>query len=178
MEFKAAQRDLSQAYIGGAPGILVSGLAWLSAGIVWSQSSTAAAFAALFVGGMLIVPVSLLICRLLFGAPKPSPGNPLERLGIETAFFLFGGLAIAYAALQTAPELALPAFAVVIGARYTSFRSLYDEPLYWLLGGLIAAAGALALFRVVAFPGNLAIIVGAIELVLAGAVLARHRRRA
>ena len=92
--------------------------------------------------------------------------------------FLFGGLAIAYAALQTAPELALPAFAVVIGARYTSFRSLYDEPLYWLLGGLIAAAGALALFRVVAFPGNLAIIVGAIELVLAGAVLARHRRRA
>ena len=178
MEFNAAQREMSQAHVGGAPGILVSGLAWLCAGIVWSQRGTVTAFAALFVGGMLIVPVSLLMCRLLFRAPKPSPANPLERLGLETAFFLFGGLAIGYAALQVAPELALPAFAIIIGARYTSFRSLYDEPLYWVLGGLIAMAGALVMFRIVALPGNLAIIVGVIELVLAGVVLARQRRKA
>jgi hypothetical protein len=174
MELKAAQRDMTAAYVGGAPGIMVSGLAWLSAGVAWLRSDTATAFAVLFVGGMLIVPLALLICRMLFKAPKVMPGNPLERLGLETTFALFGGLAIAFAALKVAPELSLPAFAIIIGTRYTLFRSLYDQPLYWLLGGLIALAGCLALFGVAAFPGNVALWVGGIELVLAGVVLARR----
>jgi hypothetical protein len=32
--FQAAQADMRQAYFSGAPGVLVSGLVWLTAGIV------------------------------------------------------------------------------------------------------------------------------------------------
>jgi hypothetical protein len=178
MEFRAAQRDLSVAYVGGALGVMVSGLVWLAAGIVWAQNNTNTAFATLFVGGMLIVPISLLIVRLVFKAPKPQRDNPLERLGLEATFFLFAGLAIAFAALRTTPDQAIPIFAIVIGARYTAFRSLYGEPMYWLLGGLIALAGTTALFRIVSLPVNIAVVVGAIEIGFAGLLFVRYRHRA
>ncbi len=76
----AAQQDLARAYAGGAPGVLVSGIVWLIAGIVWQLHGTSAAFAALFVGGMAIHPLALLIERIVFNAPKPTIGKPLETL--------------------------------------------------------------------------------------------------
>jgi hypothetical protein len=38
MEIEAAQNDLAQAFAGGAPGVFVSGMAWLIAGLVWETS--------------------------------------------------------------------------------------------------------------------------------------------
>ena len=178
MEFKAAQSEMARAHVGGAPGVLASGIAWLAACIAWQQAGTGSGFTALFIGGLFIVPVALLISRLVFRAPPASPTNPLQRLGLEATFFLFAGLAIAYAALPIAPDLTIPAFAIVIGARYTSFNTIYDDKLYWLLGGLIAATGGLALFKFVTFPGNPALVVGAVELAMAGIILARHLRQA
>jgi hypothetical protein len=70
MDIAAAQRDIATAYVGGAPAVCVSGVVWLIAGLIELVHGAEVAFAVLFVGGMLIVPTSLLIGRVLFGAGK------------------------------------------------------------------------------------------------------------
>lgn len=177
MPLDAAQRELSRAYVGGAPGVLISGLVWLAAGTVWATRGAPAGFLTLFVGGMLIMPGSVALSRLLFRAPKIAPGNPLERLGFESTVMLFAGLLIAYALLRSDPAMAFATLAVAIGARYFVFRTLYNEPLYWLLGALLAALGMAVLLRWTTMPVNVAVAVGAVELLMALLLLLRHRRR-
>lgn len=77
MQFDVAQREIAAANIGGAPGVLVSGLVWLVSGLIWLRVDVGTAFAALFVGGMLIVPASLLIARL-FSCAEGSTGKPTQ----------------------------------------------------------------------------------------------------
>ena len=166
MQIAAAQQDLSKAYVQGAPGVFVSGLVWLIAGALWQTRDLATGFAALFVGGILIFPVSTLLCRLVFRAPTATRGNPLERLALESTFVLFAGIFLAWCFLQVAPELAFPAMAVAIGVRYFIFRTVYGNAAYWGLGALLAMAGALVALNVVALPINLAVLVGVIEIVL------------
>lgn len=171
-----AQRDLSQAYAGGAPGVLVSGLVWLVAGVVWQSHGTMAAFAALFFGGMAIHPLGVLIERIAFRAPKATIGKPLETLAIEATIPLFVGVLIAWVLLVRAPDLAIPVFAVIVGARYFLFRTMYAEIAYWGLGGAILLVAALALF-VIGIPPNMAVAVGIVELLAAALILRRWRAR-
>lgn len=161
MDFKTAQDDLSAAYVGGAPGVLVSGLVWFVAGGVWLYAGLRPGFFALFFGGMAIVPLGLAIARAL-RAPKVDPGNPLQRLGLESTFILFAGILIAYGLLRAAPALVFPVMAITIGARYFVFRTLYDEPLFWALAAALIAVGGAAVAGV-GWPGNLAFVVGAVE---------------
>ena len=171
-----AQQDLSRAYAGGAPGVLVSGLVWLIAGTVWQLHGTTAAFAALFFGGMAIHPLGVLIERTAFKAPKAAIGRPLETLAIEATIPLFVGVLIAWVLLVRAPDLAIPTFAAIVGARYFLFRTMYGEIAYWALGGAILLIGALALFGI-GLPFNLGFLVGIIELIAAAWILQRWRAR-
>jgi hypothetical protein len=172
----AAQHDLSRAYAGGAPGVLVSGLVWLIAGAVWQLHGTMAAFAALFFGGMAIHPVGVLIERIAFKAPKATIGKPLERLAIEATIPLFVGVLIAWVLLARAPDLAIPVFAAIVGARYFLFRTMYGEIAYWALGAAILLVAALALFGI-ALPANVGFLVGATELAAAAWILQHWRSR-
>lgn len=171
-----AQHDLARAYAGGAPGVLVSGLIWLVAGAVWQLHGIMAAFIALFVGGMAIHPLAVLIERIAFKAPKPTIGKPLETLAIEATIPLFIGVLIAWVLLVRAPDLAIPVFAAIVGARYFLFRTMYGEIAYWGLGAAILLLAALALFGI-ALPLNLGFLVGAIELIAAALILRRWRTR-
>ncbi len=171
-----AQHDLARAYAGGAPGVLVSGLVWLIAGAVWQLYGTMAAFAALFVGGMAIHPLGVLIERAAFKAPKATIGKPLEALAIEATVPLFVGVLIAWVLLVRAPDLAIPVFAAIVGARYFLFRTMYGEIAYWALGGAILLIAGIAMFGI-ALPLNLGFLVGAIELVAAALILQRWRAR-
>ena len=172
----AAQQDLSHAYAGGAPGVLVSGLVWLIAGTVWQLHGIMAAFAALFFGGMAIHPLGILIERAAFKAPKASIGKPLETLAIEATIPLFVGVLIAWVLLVRAPDLAIPVFAAIVGARYFLFRTMYGEISYWALGAAILLVAALALFGI-GLPLNLGFLVGIIELIAAAWILQRWRAR-
>lgn len=172
MQIAAAQADMTRAHVHGAPGVLVSALAWLVAGWLWDRHGVASGFYGLFIGGIMIFPVSLLMSRFLFNAPRTSPGNPLERLALESTFILFSGILFAYCFLRVAPEIAFPAMAVSIGVRYLLFRTIYGNPVYWLLGGVLATIGGLTALKLITLPINLALIVGAIEVGLCVAVLA------
>lgn len=172
-----AQHDISRGYIGGAPGVFVSGLVWLLAGSVNVAYDRQAAFAVLFFGGMLIVPASIGISRAFFGAKPVASTNPLSRLGFEGTVVLFAGILICYALLKVAPEFAFPALALTIGARYFAFRTIYDEPAYWALGGLLAATGTMAILRSLPQALEPLFLVGAAECLFAIVLLFRWRRR-
>ncbi|MBX9614377.1 MAG: hypothetical protein K2X25_02160 [Caulobacteraceae bacterium] len=163
MDISTAQRDMSGAHVRGAPGVLVSGLVWLIAGWLWTNQGVVNGFYGLFVGGILIFPLSLLVSRVIFRAPAGIKGNPLERLALESTFILFAGILLAWCFLRVAPELAFPAMAVAIGVRYLVFRTIYGSVVYWLLGGVIAALGAWVAMVPTELPLNFALIVGAIE---------------
>ncbi|MDR6833798.1 MULTISPECIES: DUF7010 family protein [unclassified Sphingopyxis] len=171
-----AQRDLAQAYAGGGPGVLVSGLVWLIAGAVWQLHGVNAAFAALFFGGMAIHPLGVLIERLAFRAPKATVGKPLETLAIEATIPLFVGVMIAWVLLVRAPDLAIPVFAAIVGARYFLFRTMYGEIAYWVVGGAILAVAGITMFGI-SVPLNLGYVVGIVELAAAAIILQRWRTR-
>lgn len=175
MEFDAAQRDLARAYANGAPGVLTSGVIWAIAGLVSMRLGSAPALLALFVGGMAIVPSALLISRGLLKAPKATPRNPLDRLGLESAFVLFAGLFLAFCLLFLAPKAALSALAIVVGARYFLFRTLYGESLYWVLGALVAAAGGVSTAVPHVVPVNVGLVVGGLEVAFGALLLMRRK---
>ena len=168
------QQNVRDAYVCGAPGVAVSGIVWVVAGIVLWQWGTVPGFGALFFGGMLIQPLAVVISRLL-GAIKPVGANDLERMALESIAILFVGLLIAYRVIEVAPTLVFATVALAIGARYMLFRTLYDVSLYWALGGLLMAVGTggmLGYLKADAVP----FVVGAVELVFAGVLFARARQ--
>lgn len=175
---QTAQIAMRRAHVNGAPGVLVSGFVWLAAGLAASRADVATAFAVLFFGGMLIVPLAALIARKGFGQPKPAPGQPLERLGLEMSFVLFAGILVAFTLLARLPGAVFPALITIIGARYFAFRTIYGEPLYWLLAGVLVLLGGVTLLLVPADPAKAPLIAGVIEIVLAAALVWRLRQTA
>lgn len=141
MNIEQAQQDMRFAYANGAPGILVSGLVWLVAGVIAYQVSPKASILALFIGGMLIHPLGMLLSKLMKRPSSHTKGNPLAPLAFESTILLFIGLFIAYSAFLIKPEFFYPIMLMVIGGRYLIFQTLYGLRLYWFLGGLLALAG-------------------------------------
>lgn len=126
----AAQRDMRFAYMGGAPGVLVSGLVWAAAGCVATWLSPQRAIWALFVGGVFIHPLSVLLVRLLGRTGRHAQGNPLGPLGMATTLWMIMMLPLAYGVSLLRVELFFPAMLFVIGGRYLCFQTLYGNRLY------------------------------------------------
>ena len=177
MQIADAQQDMARAHVHGAPGVFVSGLVWLSAGGLWARYGVETGFLALFIGGVLIFPASLLMARVVFKAPRATPGNPLERLALESTFILFAGIFLAWCFLQVAPALAFPAMAIAIGVRYLVFSTVYGDRTYWILGGALATLGGLVAAQVLVLPINLAVVVGGTEVLFSGVLLGLGRKR-
>ncbi|WP_260582709.1 DUF7010 family protein [Sphingopyxis sp. PET50] len=143
----------------------MSGLAWLAADAAWYVWGGFYAFVTIFIGGMLIFPLSLLIARA-FRAPRAAKDNPLPTLGFEATFPLFAGLLIAFGLLPFSEPFAFAALAIVVGARYLVFATLYRERLYWLLGGAIFLIGTGFAIRGDILPVHVTLVVGSVELIV------------
>ncbi|MCX6611158.1 MAG: hypothetical protein NTW74_09950 [Acidobacteria bacterium] len=170
-----AQVDMRRGYFSGAPGILASALAWSVAAWIAVFVSPQSAILALLVGGMLIHPVGLLICKMLGARGSHSKGNPLGELAGASTFWMIFSLPLAYGlGLQNAGWFFL-AMLLVIGGRYLVFATLYGMRLYWGLG-LALAAAAFALGPMLV-PAPVGVIVGAVlETVFGVICLVMHRR--
>ncbi len=173
--FAQAQADMRQGYFCGAPGILVSGMVWLAAGLVAVVVAERAAVLALLAGGAVIHPVSVLVTKLLGGRGAHTPGNPLGRLAIEGTFWLLAGIAIAYGMHALRLEWFFPAMLLLIGGRYLTFQTLYGLRVYWICGAVLCVCGlVLALLRA---PAPISAFTGAvIELGFAAFVFMRAPR--
>ena len=172
-----AQADMRSAYQSGGAGVLASSIAWAAATIATLKLAPMQAVWVLFAGGMLIHPVSILICKLLGASGKHAKGNPLGMLAGATTFWLIFMLPLAYVVAQYRIEWFFPAMLFVIGGRYLTFATLFGMRVYWVLGLTLAGVGyllgqSLATPTIGAFAGS------AIEFAFAGYILVTHRRAA
>jgi hypothetical protein len=169
-----AQKDMRTAYLGGAPGLFVSGTVWTIAGLVCLWKSPHDAVWALYAGGVLIHPVSSLLTRLLGRSGKHAAGNPLGMLAFATTIWMIMMLALAYGISLWRIELFFPAMLFVIGGRYLTFATLFGTKLFWVCGAVLALAGY-GLAALHAAPAVGAFAGGTIEIVFGVIVLAALR---
>lgn len=179
MMVNEAQSDMRHAYYSGALGILVSSLAWVAATGVALLSSPKSAIWSLLIGGVLIHPVAVLLCRLSGASGGHSRANPLGPLAMASTFWLIFSLPLAYGLGLRNPAWFFGAMLLVLGGRYLVFATLYGMRMYWVLGLALGAAGSLLGW--LAAPASAVVAAGAaIELVFAvfGIVQHRHWMRA
>jgi hypothetical protein len=135
------QQEMRTAHLDGAPGMLVSALAWLAAGIVVTRAGMHAAVWTLLIGGALIHPVTVLALKALGKSARVSKGSPLTQLAMATTVWLIAGCVLSYG-LYTANEAwFFPAMLLIIGSRYLAFQTLFGHRTYWSCGALLIAAG-------------------------------------
>lgn len=157
--------------------MLCSAAAWLVAALVALQISAPASVLALFGGGMLIYPASVLVCKLLGRSGKHAKANPLGPLAIENTLWLVFCLPIAYAVSKFNILWFFPSMLLIIGGRYLTFRTLYGVRVYWVCGAALAVAAYL-LAALKLQPAAAAFTGAAIETVFAVIILIGHRRAA
>lgn len=177
MDFAQAQGDMRRAYVNGGPGVLVSGIVWVGAGLITQMIGLQYGMAALFFGGMAIHPLSLLLEKLFFKREKAAASNPLEMLALQSTPFLIVGLIIAYVVSDAHGDWFFAIALLAVGARYMVFQTIYGMRHYVILGGLLMAAGFVAIWFLALPPYQVAIGGGAAELIFAAAIL-RMRERA
>jgi hypothetical protein len=174
MQIGEAQADMRRAFVGGATGILASGLAWLTAAACAHFLSPRAGIAALFFGGMLIHPVAILLSRLLGSSGAPAPDNPLTALAIQTTVWMLLAIPLAYALSWQRTEWFFVGMLVTIGGRYLTFVTLYGLRTYAVCGVALAAT-AFVLAAVQAGGAVVALAGGILEVAFAALVFARLR---
>ncbi|WKV12264.1 hypothetical protein [Marivirga harenae] len=174
MDISVAQSDMRNAYFGGAPGVMISGLIWLISGIASFSISLMTTVIVFFIGGMLIHPLSIVMSKAMKRTGAHQKANPLANLALESTFLLFIGLFIGYIMLQIKAELFFPVMLLVIGGRYLFFSTLYGIKLFWLLGVLLILLGgfgaALNLSIQICLIGG-----GIIEVIFAGLLFQKER---
>jgi len=172
-----AQEDMRAGYVGGAPGILASGFAWLvAAGVAFFNSPQYAVWA-LLIGGMFIHPASILICKLIGAPGSHTKGNPLGQLVGASTFWLIFCLPVAYALSLQNPSWFFMAMLLIIGGRYLVFSTLYGVRLYWVLGLALAVAG-IALAMLNASVPIAAVTGAALEVIFSVICAVQYRRLA
>ena len=158
-----AQQDLRRAYVGGGVGVLVSGLVWLAATWALHTRGVGTGFVVLFLGGMLIFPVSKLLCRFAFRRPNESSDNPFGMTVLEGTIAMIGGLFAAWLFLESKPELVFPLAAIAVGTHYFVFKTSYGDRSFWLLAAIVTAIGVGDIY-LPPLRGSTALLVAIVEL--------------
>lgn len=159
-----AQFDLRRAFVGGGPGLVISGLFWLTAGLVASTRGVGPAFVLLFITGMLIFPLGTLVRRWAFGRQPAATDNPMGRIALESTFTMIAGLIVAWLILPLRPDWVFPIAAIAVGTHFFAFRSAYGDILYWVLAALMTALAFAELFGQVKLGNTLLFVVAAMEI--------------
>ncbi len=146
VEIGRAQSDVRSVYRHGSVGQVVSGTVWLVAAAIATWASVGAGSAALFLGGVLIFPVTSAVLRLRGGPGTLPRGHPMNALAFQVAMTVPLGLLVLLVLTRDDPALVFPAAMVVVGAHYLPFVFLYGMPAFWGLGALLVAGGTAVLF--------------------------------
>lgn len=176
MELREAQGEVRRAFVGGGPGVMVSGLIWSAAAIAEAGRDVPFGFAVLFFGGMLIFPLSLFFARVAFRRTAPQAGNGLTPVALESTVAMIGGLFGAYLLLPYAPNLVFPLAALAVGTHYFAFRTLYGDTMFLALGVVISVLALNAAFSWIAIPLGLLWCVAGVELGFGIVLLVRNWR--
>jgi hypothetical protein len=140
LTFAAAQREMRYAYLGGAPGLLVSAVVWLNAGLLNLRSTAQASVWALFIGGMLIHPLSIVLTRAAGRPGLHSKGNPMGTLAMETTVWMILCLPLVYGISLWRMDLFFPSMMLVIGGRFLTFATMFGTSIFRVCGAVLAMA--------------------------------------
>ena len=165
------------AYFSGALGMFASAAAWLTAATTALVASPRQAVWVLFIGGALIHPVSILLCKALGRSGKHAPGNPLASLAFASTLWMIFCLPLVYGAAMLRMEWFFPAMLLVIGGRYLTFGLLFGMRVYWIAGLVLAGCGYL-LGRAAIAPAWSGYSGAAIEAIFATVILVAGIREA
>lgn len=141
MQISAAQADVRRVYRHGAVGQIVTALVWAVSAILAASGTAGAAPLALFVGGMLIFPLTTLGLRLLGGPVALPAGHPMSSLAFQTALQVPLGFLVALVLASFDENLFFPAAMVLVGAHYLPFVFLYGMRLFLSLAIPMIVAG-------------------------------------
>ncbi len=136
-----AQREVRTAYMGGFAGQLISGTIWLLSALLSEWVSPSSGMIFLFLGGMVIFPVTQLMLRLSGHPPRLSTGNPMNQLAMQVAFTVPVGFLLVGAATLARTDWFYPAAMVVVGMHYLPFCFLYGMWQFAVLSGLMIGGG-------------------------------------
>ena len=169
---EAQQHEMCHAYYDGAPGVLVSGLVWLTSTLVCSLVGLHQAVWTLLVGGALIYPISIIVTKMMGRSAEISKTNALNQLVIASTIWLILCCAMSYGLFLLRPALFFPAMMVTIGSRYLVFASVYGKSIFWILGASLILAGTLSLFVAIT-PAISVGLGGLIEMVFASFIFSK-----
>ncbi|HEY3344800.1 MAG TPA: hypothetical protein VGJ97_07725, partial [Anaerolineaceae bacterium] len=124
MTIQEAQREMRRVFVGGAVGQMVSGVLWLISAGLGTWISTQAGLVSLFLGGMLIFPMTQLALKIMGRQSAAGKENALNALAMQVAFVVPLCLPVIYAAARTNVNWYYPAFLIVVGAHYLAFITL------------------------------------------------------
>ena len=141
MLIEKAQLEMRSIYLGGAVGQMVSGIVWLISASLGTFVSTQAGLISLFMGGMVIFPLTQLALKLSGRPASVSKTNSLNGLAIQVAFIVPLCLPVIYAAARFNINWYYPAFLIVVGAHYLPFMFLYGIRQYAILAGFMIISG-------------------------------------
>lgn len=143
MDIASAQREMRQAFLGGAVGQSVSALLWLGGGLFALTHGPRVAMLFVALAGMFIFPVTRMLLKLM-GERGDAPGNPLMGLGWQVAIPAALLLPLVFAATAYRETWFFPALLVAIGAHYLPFAFLYGMRHFLALGAAMIVVGLLA----------------------------------
>jgi hypothetical protein len=169
---EAHQHEMRHAYYDGAPGILVSGLVWITAALVCYQLGINKAVWTLLIGGALIHPMGIIVTKALGRPAKTNKSNALNQLAMASTIWLILCCAMAYGLFLLKPELFFPAMMATIGSRYLIFASVFGRAIFWVLGVCLIVAANITFFTAIP-PAVAAGIGGLIEILFAFLVFSR-----
>lgn len=170
------QLEMRHAYYDGAPGILVSGLVWVTAALVTYQLGMYKGVWTLLIGGALIHPIGTLVEKAAGRPAKTGKANALNQLAAASTVWLILCCAMAYGLYLLKPALFFPAMMATIGCRYLVFATLFGRPIFWTFGGSLIVAANILFFLAVP-PAIAAGVCGLIEVVFAFLVYSTASRQ-
>jgi hypothetical protein len=141
MTINEAQGEVRTAFLGGSVGQLVTGIIWLVSAALGTWAGQQQGILALFLGGMLIFPLTQLALRLLGRRGALRRENPLGQLPLQSVFAMCAMYPLIYVATLYDRNWFYPAFMLVVGAHYISFIHLYGMWQYGVLAGALLAGG-------------------------------------
>ncbi len=141
--------------LGGFMGQLVSGILWFVSAALATWGTPRAAVAFLVAAGFFIFPLTKFGLRLMGHRSRVSQDNPLNGLGMQSAFVLPLSLLLVGAAALYRIEWFYPAFMIVLGAHYLPFVTLYGMRMFYALAAILVGAGVvLALYLPLSFSAG------------------------
>ena len=143
MDYRDAQREAREIFLGGSVGQAVTGTLWLVSTLFGTLVGVRAAMGALFLGGFLSFPITQEVLKLMGRPVSLKKENPLSNYTLLSVLAMTLLYPLVYASCLRNINWFYPSFLIIVGTHYLSFVALYGLLHYLVLGIVMAGGGIL-----------------------------------